>query len=94
MEISEDTITSEYDAESVPFENYTLSTVLCADLDSSAGNVSLNTLEVYQLDDLEIDEQEFNYRGPKVLHKTKIRQLFAQQILLELFEAASFLASY
>jgi hypothetical protein len=59
------------DDESTPFndDDDTISTVSCSSLDNtSVGNASLETLKVYQL---EADEMEINYRGPKILPKNE-----------------------
>ena len=43
-----------------------ISTMWSCSFDTSVGNVSLDRLEIYQI---ETDELEINYRGPKILPK-------------------------
>ena len=86
------------DDESVPF-NYdddTISTVSCNNSDTSVGNASIDTLKVYQL---EADELEINYRGPKVLPENEtpatictantIGLLHSRKLLRVLFDSGS-----
>ena len=59
---------SDDESTSVDQDDDTISTMSCCTLDTSAGNASQDTLEVYQL---ETDELEINYRGPKILLKNE-----------------------
>ena len=64
-----DTIEHWFDDDTLPVSLVeTIDTAPCADSDSSAGDASLDTLEVYQLD---AEDITFNYRGPKVLPKNE-----------------------
>ena len=49
-------------------EDDTISTATCSATVTSVGNATLDTLEVYQIND---DDIQFNYRGPKVLPKNE-----------------------
>ena len=50
------------------FFDDTVMTEPCSDSDDSAGNASINTIDVYEIYDMnDQDEIYFNFRGPKVL---------------------------
>ena len=55
-------------SKSFDHDDNTISTMSCCTLDTSIGNASLDTIEFYQL---ETDELEINYRGPKILPKNE-----------------------
>ena len=68
---------SDDESTSVDQDDDTISTMSCCTLDTSVGNASPDTLEVYQL---ETDELGINIEDQRSSLKMKLLQLFALQI--------------